>query len=254
MKVREFLRQKLLNAAWAKKVGVAACAEAELLPAALVRMPSMQLRRLFGLPSCEHASQLNQDFFALIFNRFRSEYFVEIGANDGFTLSNTVYLEACFKWDGLLIEANPQYAESLGRRRARALNVAITAAEGEFKFVAAGLYGGLSESLGSAYKHYTSSAPTIVVRGARLETVLRESNAPSVIGFVSVDVEGSEPDIVKQICELPGYRFNTGCIEHNYRISDLNAMKNMLSAAGYRVVWDGMTQHDLFFVDERRVG
>jgi len=33
--------------------------------------------------------------------------FVEIGANNGLTGSNTLLLERCFGWTGLLIEANP---------------------------------------------------------------------------------------------------------------------------------------------------
>ena len=38
--------------------------------------------------------------------------FVELGAFDGITLSNTVMLERCFGWTGLLIEGNPtKYAE-----------------------------------------------------------------------------------------------------------------------------------------------
>jgi hypothetical protein len=37
----------------------------------------------------------------------RAGTFVEIGALDGFTFSNTLMLERCFGWRGVLIEANP---------------------------------------------------------------------------------------------------------------------------------------------------
>ena len=39
--------------------------------------------------------------------------FVELGALDGKTLSNTYMLERCFGWHGLLIEGSPQNFEKL---------------------------------------------------------------------------------------------------------------------------------------------
>ena len=35
-------------------------------------------------------------------------HFVEIGALDGVSLSNTLMLERCFGWGGLLVEASPK--------------------------------------------------------------------------------------------------------------------------------------------------
>lgn len=43
-----------------------------------MRTPSKSLREMFELPFSKHVSQLNQDFFALLFNRFRPGFFVEI--------------------------------------------------------------------------------------------------------------------------------------------------------------------------------
>ena len=41
--------------------------------------------------------------------------FVELGALDGVTGSNTLGLEACYGWSGLLIEANPTNFRRLQR-------------------------------------------------------------------------------------------------------------------------------------------
>lgn len=90
-----------------------------------------------------------------------------------------------------------------------------------------------------------------IVRGATLRTVLDEHNAPPVISFVSIDVEGAEASIVEQLCQLTDYRFICGCIEHNSRHDDYCRMSSLLERAGYRILWKGQTSHDLFFVDGR---
>ena len=46
--------------------------------------------------------------------------FVELGALDGVTGSNTILLERCFGWNGLLIEANPGNYDRLIRGSQRA--------------------------------------------------------------------------------------------------------------------------------------
>lgn len=56
---------------------------------------------------------------------------------------------------------------------------------------------------------------------------------------------------VEQMCVLQEYRFLSGCIEHNFMQKEYGSIKSMLSAAGYKVVWEGQTCHDLFFVDDR---
>ena len=42
--------------------------------------------------------------------------FVELGAFDGVKFSNTLMLEKCFGWQGLLIEEHPHRSQALFRR------------------------------------------------------------------------------------------------------------------------------------------
>jgi len=182
-------------------------------------------------------------------NRFQPGYFLEIGANDGYRFSNSVYLEEYFGWDGLLVEANPRYAESLLTRRAPSAMVAIAPTAGQYEFVDAGLVGGIAHTIDGGFMEQRRHAASIEVQGARLEHVLDEHDAPDVIDFVSVDVEGGEVEIVRQMCQLPNRRFRCGCIEHNIRKQDDLEIRRLLAKAGYRVVWDHQTAHDLYFVD-----
>ena len=53
----------------------------------------------------ETFGQLKQDFLALQYLKFKKNgYFVDIGANDGKTLSNTYMLERDYNWTGICVE------------------------------------------------------------------------------------------------------------------------------------------------------
>jgi len=234
-----------------RRPSIAYCARHGLLPSVLIRTPSNVLRNLLFLPPSEYESQLNQEVFALMSNRCVSGgFFVEIGANDGFTLSNSVYLEEKFGWSGLLVEANPCYLDSLRKRKAKSVIAAVVREEGYYDFRDAGLYGGIVELLDNTHKDKTKDSKLIKVFGTTLERILREHNAPELINFISIDVEGAEEPIVEQMCRLQNYRFVCGCIEYNARTSDLQKIKNMLKEYGYKVVWEGQTRQDIFFIND----
>jgi FkbM family methyltransferase len=250
MSPRTLIKKIVLGSKLLRKPSVAYCTNHGLLPGVFVRTPAADLRDLLLLPESPHETQLNQDVFALLVNRFRSGFFVEIGGNDGFTLSNTIYLEEQFGWNGLLVEANPQYLDSLKKRRSKAVVAAVVEQEGYYEFCSAGLYGGLRSLLDKTHKKRTQNANSITVWGTTLRRILEENSAPELINFISIDVEGAEVPIVEQMCSLRNYRFVCGCIEYNARQADYQRITHLLKESGYRVVWEGQTQHDLFFVDE----
>ena len=117
----------------------------------IVRLDGHDLRESLFLPSSNESPQLNQDIFALLVNKFKPGYFVEVGANDGFNLSNTIYLEEKFDWKGLLIEANPKYQKKLMKRNAHVCISAVSKKDEILEFRDAGLYGGLEEFLDTSH-------------------------------------------------------------------------------------------------------
>ena len=50
----------------------------------------------------------------------RSQFFIEAGALDGETISNTLYLELRYNWTGLLVEPNPIYISTLIKKNRNA--------------------------------------------------------------------------------------------------------------------------------------
>ena len=124
--MKKILKNFLFNNENFQKISSSCVANKNLLPNILCRTPSNEIRKIFNLPQSKHKTQLNQDIFALLMNTFQKElYFVEIGANDGFDLSNTIYLEEKFNWTGLLIEPNPNYFESLTNRKSKHVPFAV---------------------------------------------------------------------------------------------------------------------------------
>jgi FkbM family methyltransferase len=247
--IKNIIKDRIVSLHVLKRLAIRYCIHNELFPSLFVHTPSSILREMLELPSTKYQTQLNQDIFALLMNRFRPGFFLEIGANDGFTFSNTVYLEYEFGWKGILVEANQKYMRSLAKRKnSIVVNKAVSTQNGQADFIDAGLYGGLKASMADNHQDHTKDAECIKVECMRLQEILDKAEAPDRIDFVSVDVEGGELPIVEQMVSV-NRRFRCGCIEYNDRKYDYATMVLLLKKAGYRIVWENKTGYDLFFHD-----
>jgi FkbM family methyltransferase len=76
-----------------------------------------------------HRSQFGQDaLVGDILFKGKPGIFVDVGARDGITISNSVYLERKFGWTGIAIEPHPDlFAKLVRRRRCDCRNVAASA-------------------------------------------------------------------------------------------------------------------------------
>lgn len=127
---------------------------------------------------------------------FRSQQgiFVEVGAFDPVVQSQSYHLEIS-GWNGVLVEPHPAQAEALRQtRRAQVFEVACVGPE-----VAASPVSLLSQS-GWSTLHFASNEnagrTVIEVASSTLDQVLAQSGFDRV-DFLSVDVEGSEPDVLR---------------------------------------------------------
>lgn len=91
----------------------------------------------------------------------RGGTFLELGAFDGLMESNTLHLEQCLGWKGLLVEGATGAAELIGAHRphALALRMAICPTHGTASFSPAGTYGQLRRK-GNSSKERRRSGET----------------------------------------------------------------------------------------------
>lgn len=226
---KSLLKKYFLELKLVKRVAIATVINKELLPDVLTSVSASQIRKALFLPESDYYSQNNQDVYALFFNKTQSGFFVEIGANDGFTFSNTVYLEEKYGWKGILIEANPKYLNSLQKRtHSCVVNKAVFDSPGTIEFVDAGLYGGIKNSIDEIHSRHTKDANIVSVPCDSLSNILHSVHyeVPDVIDFISIDVEGLELMIVQQLLKLEN-KIKCGVIEVNNRRSERKEIENL---------------------------
>ena len=157
---------------------------------------------------------------------FEKGFYVDIGANDGRSSSNTYHLEKTQSWGGVLVE--PIMHVFFRSREIRGLAdnqffcCALVDHNYKDQFVELTDSGLLSvaSSRVSDFKSldWAMLGEEFLARGERvqktwseartLESVLIESNAPRIIDFLSVDTEGSEFSIFKDFdFDSWGFRF-----------------------------------------------
>ena len=158
--------------------------------------------------SQKYFSQDKQDEFVdKYFQKFKNGIFLEVGAADGVTFSNTLFFERERNWTGLLIEANRKLYSSLVtlRRKAYILNVCLSLNDGinVVSFLPAELLGGVEKSLtaekmmGRVKYDYPNVKPEEALC-IPLYSILKAISMKH-INFFSLDVEGAELDILRTI-------------------------------------------------------
>jgi FkbM family methyltransferase len=134
---------------------------------------------------------------------FDDGFFVEAGANDGYDQSNTYYLERARGWTGILVEPVPflHHEATRERVRSRVFNCALVD-DGFTEPVVRLRYGGLMTAVAGQgapedAHDFVQEEPDheFEVEARTLSSLLDEAQAPP-IDFLSLDVEGHEPQVL----------------------------------------------------------
>jgi Methyltransferase FkbM domain len=163
----------------------------------------------FALPVQER-SRNNED--QAMYSLFREHHpdlggskgmtFIELGAFNGVQESNSRFFQECLNWTGLLIEANPFKYEELVKNRpnthrmsfAPSCSIRKEANNATIKFVAQmGTMAGLSLHV------RTSGRNVVKVPCGSLGPVIQDIFRGGHVHFFSLDVEGAEPLVLKNI-------------------------------------------------------
>ena len=192
----------------------------------------------------------------------KSNFYIEAGANDGITQSNTAMFEFQYGWTGILVEPNfENYQKSCRNRpKSKVVHGALVSKDysqetikGIFSSTSLNRWNGLAT--GVTEEHLADFPDQVCeVPAITLTKVLQNCNAPSDIGFFSLDVENYELEVLQGLdTELwrphiilmeVGKWYVEGVLDKH-----VEYMKNI----GYLPDEDfGLSDHDFLFIDAKR--
>jgi FkbM family methyltransferase len=139
---------------------------------------------------------------ANFFGRSTAGYFVDVGANNPIDGSQTWHLEQ-LGWKGVLVEPQPNVADRLRKeRRAQVFAVALSEPSNSGRMMPLTIAGYNSGNCSSLDPNFFGAKREpygvrydVPVR--TLDDVLAEAGAPRPLDFVSIDVEGHEPEVLQ---------------------------------------------------------
>lgn len=187
---------------------------------------------------------------------FKGGFFIEAGANDGYSQSNTYYLERIKGWRGVLVEGVPELYEKCKhlRHKSKVYNCALVAddftepvvemhfahlmsvvdgarrdADAQAKHIGDGVR---VQNLGGTY--------SVKVPARTLASILDTLPQPVSIDLLSLDVEGYELNVLKGL-NLKKYKPKHILVEATF----FDEVNDYLSA-DYEMV-EKMSHHDYFY-------
>lgn len=179
-------------------------------------------------------------------------YFVEFGAYDGTSHSNTKLLEDRFGWTGLLVEPNPDMADALIDSRSVSVDRRcvwdvtgetvdlLLSDDPELATVVAHAVPDLHTTARQATAVRTVSVPTV-----SLNDLLDEYHAPDAIDFMSVDTEGTELRILRAF-DFARRKPRLVAVEHNRRAGE-HELDLLMQANGYERRFRSMSDWDAWY-------
>ena len=197
--------------------------------------------------------QMLQDAWVSSLN-IRSHFFLDVGAAYPVKYSNSYALQK-LSWSGLLVEPNPSLVPELESRRSDTVAlapVAVALSTGQQSLVD---FGPLSSLESSATRDIYASLREKKIDAGLVEPVstltfsdlLSRYSVPTEIGYLSIDVEGLDFDILRQ---FPFEKCSVAAItiEHNLDLVLRGQIAEFLYELGYTRVCRRWSSIDSWFV------
>lgn len=190
-----------------------------------------------------YASQHKQDRHAIdnIFSRKKNGYFLDVGASDGISENNTVLMERYYGWDGICFEGDPRNIEKLcNNRKCHIAGSPVYNKSGIL--VPFELHNTRHLSGISGYQYYRSVCSNVAMLSTTtLMDCIKLFNAPHVIDYMSMDIEGSEYEALSTF-DFDNYVINYIALEHNFQEPKRENIKKLLTSHNY--AYFRSIQHD----------
>ena len=195
-------------------------------------------------------SQTRQDIFALYELNFKKNgFFVDFGASDGVTSSNSYLLEKEFGYNGILAEPNPKQCNNiLNIRNAKIENKCVWRDSGfVIEFIDAADLSTIKEfSNSDKHSSIRKNKSTFLVETISLTDMLKKHKAPFLIDYLSIDTEGSEFEILSSH-NFEEYKFSVITVEHNFT-DQRNQIFELLTKNGYKRKYEQLSCQDDWYV------
>jgi len=210
-----------------------------------------------------HFARFEMDKKLETFLPHRNGFYVELGANDGALASNSYFFELKKGWQGVLIEPSPNLYLSCVKRRGEKNHIFCNACvpfEYEEKYVTMKYsdsmtisenlsldIGDKNEFIKSGDKHLLPGERSFEfgAKAATITSLLTIANAPLLIDFLSLDVEGAELAVLQGL-DFDLFNFKYMLIE----CRDIDRLIDFLSPRGYKF-YEKLSHHDYLFSYDR---
>jgi FkbM family methyltransferase len=191
----------------------------------------------------KYFSQFGQDEYLdkKIFKKREKGFFIDIGAHDGITYSNSLFFERYRKWAGICIEPNPDVFLKMAKLRS-SLNIeaCIGTKHGEVDFLKVSGYAEMLSGMKDNYQkvHYKRLTEEIKNMGGKMEEtkvlsiplrVLCEKYSIKHVHYISLDVEGGELAVLNSI-NFKTISVDVFSVENNY---EDNEIRSKMKEEGY---------------------
>lgn len=205
-------------------------------------------------------SQLGQDIFVISkTNKEKNNFFVEFGATDGITNSNTFLLEKELNWKGILIEPAKIWHKNLFKNRKCIIDTRCiyTTSGKKMPFLVVENDGKAEPGLSTLKKYAQNGDWASNIRKNKssehfvetidLNELLDFYNAPDFIEYMSIDTEGSEFEILNNF-DFSIRKIYIITVEHNFHNSQRNKIFELLTSKGYERIFENISQFDDWYI------
>lgn len=202
-----------------------------------------------------NVSENRLDFFVLENTYYKKNgYFVDIGAADGVIGSNTFILEKFYNWNGICVDPNPNLIEKLaGSRDSQICSLCVWRDSGKIlnfsypespEFVGWNFRAGVESVIEKNSQNFISQ-PVFTIS---LSDLLLLYNAPKEIDYMSLDVEGSEFDILENF-NFSDYKIKIISVEHDFDVQREKIYNLLISKNYTRFFTDNSINEDIYFLN-----
>lgn len=193
-------------------------------------------------------SQCGQDKYVneRIFRGMENGFFIDIGAHDGITFSNSYFFEKYKNWNGICIEPLPEVYKILEKNRnCICIEGAVSTADGYQEFLhvqgksTTEMLSGLlnkydardKERIDQEIKQSRANSKVILVKTFTMQSILDLYNVTE-IDLCSIDTEGAERAVIQSI-DFNKVKIECIVAENNY---GEKSVEQYLKLQGFRLV------------------